>query len=84
VVFFGGCAAGTSIQLDTRRMHYDSLTLLAPFHFRPQDVARARDLLAERKLGADRIINQRRRLDELPQVFDLLERGDVLKCAIIP
>jgi len=84
VVFFGGCAAGTSVQLDTRRMHYDSLTLLAPFHFRPADVRRARDLLAERKLGAGRIINARRRLSELPQVFDLLERGEVLKCAIIP
>jgi L-iditol 2-dehydrogenase len=84
VVFFGGCAAGTSIQLDTRRMHYDSLTLLAPFHFRPADVIRARQLLAERKLGVDRIINERRRLSELPQVFDLLEKGDVLKCAIIP
>ncbi len=84
VVFFGGCAAGTSLQLDTRRMHYDSLTLLAPFHYRPQDVRRARDLLVERKLGAGRIINERRRLSELPQVFDLLEQGDVLKCAIIP
>jgi L-iditol 2-dehydrogenase len=84
VVFFGGCAAGTSIQLDTRRMHYDSLTLLAPFHFRPADVIRARQLLAERKLGVDRIIKERRRLSELPQVFDLLEKGDVLKCAIIP
>jgi L-iditol 2-dehydrogenase len=84
VVFFGGCAAGTSIQLDTRRMHYDSLTLLAPFHFRPADVIRARDLLAERKLGVGRIINEHRRLSELPLVFDMLERGDVLKCAIIP
>ncbi len=84
VMFFGGCAAGTSIQLDTRRMHYDSLTLLAPFHYRPLDVRRARDLLADRKLGAGRIINQRRRLSELPQVFDMLEGGDVLKCAIIP
>ncbi len=84
VVFFGGCAAGTSVQLDTRRMHYDSLTLLAPFHFRPADVIRARQLLAERNLGVGRIINEHRRLSELPQVFDMLERGDVLKCAIIP
>jgi L-iditol 2-dehydrogenase len=84
VVFFGGCAAGTSVQLDTRRMHYDSLTLLAPFHYRPADVLRTRDLLIERKLRVDRIINERRRLSQLHEVFDLLERGDVLKCAIIP
>jgi len=84
VVFFGGCAAGTTVQLDTRRMHYDSLTLLAPFHFRPADVRCARELLAGRQLGAERIINGHRRLSDLPEVFDLLERGEVLKCAIIP
>jgi L-iditol 2-dehydrogenase len=84
VVFFGGCAAGTTVQLDTRRMHYDSLTLLAPFHFRPADVRRARDLLAQRQLGAERIINGHRCLSDLPEVFDLLERGEVLKCAIVP
>jgi L-iditol 2-dehydrogenase len=84
VVFFGGCAAGTSVQLDTRRMHYDGLTLLAPFHFRPVDVRRACELLAQRELGVERIINSRRTLNDLPEVFDLLERGEVLKCAIIP
>jgi L-iditol 2-dehydrogenase len=84
VVFFGGCAAGTSVQLDTRRMHYDSLTLLAPFHFRPADVKSACELLEGRKLGVEKIINGRRRLDELAEVFQLLERGEVLKCAIIP
>jgi L-iditol 2-dehydrogenase len=84
VVFFGGCAAGTALQLDTRRMHYDSLTLLAPFHFRPADVRRTRELLVERRLGVDRIITDRHPLNELGEVFDALERGDILKCAIIP
>jgi L-iditol 2-dehydrogenase len=84
VIFFGGCAAGTALQLDTRRMHYDSLTLMAPFHFRPVDVRRARELLVQRRLGVNRIITDRRRLSELSDVFDALERGDVLKCAIVP
>ena len=83
-VFFGGCPAGTGVRLDTRRMHYDNLTLFAPFHFRPADVRRARELLCERKLGVDKIINVRRRLGDLAEVFELLERGEVLKCAIIP
>jgi hypothetical protein len=65
-------------------MHYDNLTLLAPFHFRPRDVRRARELLAEDALGAGRIINARRRLSELAQVFALLEKGAALKCAVIP
>jgi L-iditol 2-dehydrogenase len=84
VMFFGGCASGTKLSLDTRRMHYDNLTLLAPFHFRPRDVRRAFELLSARKAGFGAIVNARRRLSELAEVFAMLERGDVLKCAVIP
>jgi L-iditol 2-dehydrogenase len=84
VVFFGGCPVNTALTIDTRRMHYDNLTLLAPFHFRPRDVADARDLLSAGRLGAGRLINARRSLSELDEVFALLERGAALKCAVIP
>ncbi len=84
VVLFGGCPANTSLNLDTRRMHYDNLTLLSPFHFRPRDVRRAFELLRDQSLGAARIITARRPLSELGEVFALLERGAALKCAVIP
>jgi L-iditol 2-dehydrogenase len=84
VVLFGGCPAGTALSVDTRRMHYDNLTLMAPFHFRPRDVRRAYDLLGARTLNAGRIVNARMRLSELSEVFQMLERGAVLKCAVIP
>jgi len=84
VVFFGGCPVDTTLSIDTRRMHYDNLTLMAPFHFRPRDVIRARDLLSAGSLGAGRLINARRSLSELGEVFAMLERGAVLKCAVIP
>jgi L-iditol 2-dehydrogenase len=84
VVLFGGCAAGTKLEVDTRRMHYDNLTLIAPFHFRPRDVRRAYELLADGCLGAGRIVNARRPLADIAGVFEMLERGTVLKCAVIP
>ncbi len=84
VVFFGGCPAGTTLSVDTRRMHYDNLTLMAPFHFRPRDVRRAYEMLAARSGGFGAIVNARRSLDDLTEVFAMLERGDVLKCAVIP
>jgi len=84
VVFFGGCPANTTLEVDTRRMHYDNLSLLAPFHFRPRDVRRAFEVLRDKTLNAGRIISARRRLSELGEVFELLERGAVLKCAVIP
>jgi L-iditol 2-dehydrogenase len=84
VVFFGGCPTGTALNVDTRRMHYDNLTLMAPFHYRPRDVRRAYELLAGRALNVGAIVNARMRLGELAEVFDMLERGVVLKCAVIP
>jgi L-iditol 2-dehydrogenase len=84
VVFFGGCPVDTALSVDTRRMHYDNLTLLAPFHFRPRDVRRAYELLCEGRLGAGRLINARRSLADLDDVFAMLERGAMLKCAVIP
>ncbi|HTW87211.1 MAG TPA: alcohol dehydrogenase catalytic domain-containing protein [Candidatus Binataceae bacterium] len=84
VVFFGGCPAATVLNVETRRMHYDNLTLLAPFHYRPCDVKRAFELLGERRLGFERIVNGRRRLAELIDVFAMLDRGEILKCAVIP
>jgi len=84
VTFFGGCPPGTALSVDTRRMHYDNLTLLAPFHYRPRDVRRAYQMLSDGGLGAGAIINAHRRLGEIAQVFALLERGAVLKCAVIP
>jgi L-iditol 2-dehydrogenase len=84
VVFFGGCPANTALNVDTRRMHYDNMTLLAPFHFRPRDVRRAFELLRDHRIAAAGLINARRRLDELDEVFSLLERGAALKCAVIP
>lgn len=84
VVFFGGCPADTTLKVDTRRMHYDNLTLLAPFHFRPCDVKRAFQVLGDGRTRAGAIINARRRLGELGEVFSMLERGEVLKCAVVP
>jgi L-iditol 2-dehydrogenase len=84
VVLFGGCPAGTALSVDTKRMHYDNLSLLSPFHYRPHDVRRAVELLCERKLNVGGIINQRRHLSELGEVFTMLERGAVLKCAVVP
>jgi hypothetical protein len=57
---------------------------MAPFHFRPRDVRRAYELLEGRALNAGAVVNARMRLGDLVEVFAMLERGVVLKCAVIP
>ncbi len=41
VNFFGGCASGTKVQLDTNRLHYSEVTLKATFHHTPETVRKA-------------------------------------------
>ncbi len=41
VNFFGGCANGTKVALDTQRLHYNELTLKATFHHTPETVRKA-------------------------------------------
>jgi len=85
VVFFGGCApGGTSIRLDTRRAHYEELTLLGAFHHTPGTIRRAVEALQSGALVPDSLITHRMRLDEVARALDLMARGEALKVLIEP
>jgi L-iditol 2-dehydrogenase len=85
VNFFGGCASGTKVALDTNRLHYSEVTLKATFHHTPESVRKAFALIAERKIrGADYITGEAP-LSRLQQVLrHMLNRNGDIKTAIIP
>jgi len=85
VNFFGGCATGTKVELDTNRLHYSELTLKATFHHTPQTVRRAFALIAEKKVESDDYVTGEAPLSKLKQVLQqMLDRGSQIKTAIIP
>ena len=84
VVFFGGCAPGTSIRLDTRRTHYEELALLGAFHHTPGTFRRAVEALESGALAPDCLITHRMRLDEVGHALDLMAKGQALKVLIRP
>ena len=84
VVFFGGCAPGTSIRLDTHRAHYEELTLLGAFHHTPELIRKAVDLLASGILVPDGLITHRMPLEAVRTALDLMAKGDALKVLIEP
>ena len=84
VVFFGGCAPGTSITLDTRRAHYEELTLLGAFHHTPELIRRAVELMESGVLVPDGLITHRMRLETVRQALDLMAKGEALKVVIEP
>jgi L-iditol 2-dehydrogenase len=85
VNFFGGCASGTKVQLDTNRLHYSEVTLKATFHHTPETVRRAFALIAEKKIRSTDYITGEAPLSRLQQVFHhMLNRNGDIKTAIIP
>lgn len=85
VNFFGGCATGTRVELDTNRLHYSELTLKATFHHTPQTVRRAFSLIAEKKVRSTDYVTGEAPLSKLKQVLQqMLDRGSQIKTAIIP
>jgi L-iditol 2-dehydrogenase len=85
VNFFGGCANGTKVELDTQRLHYSEITLKATFHHTPESVRKAFALISERKIKGTDYITGEEPLSRLRDVLHhMLNRNGDIKTAIIP
>jgi L-iditol 2-dehydrogenase len=85
VNFFGGCAAGTKVEIDTDRLHYNDITLKASFHHTPAACRKAFDLLASGRFKCSEYITGRAQLSDLETVLRRLsDRSNDIKTAIIP
>jgi L-iditol 2-dehydrogenase len=85
VNFFGGCALGTHVNLDTNRIHYSDITLRSTFHHTPAICRRALDMIAGGRFQAQAFITGRAHLYELNRVFEkLMKRSSEIKTAIVP
>jgi len=69
VNFFGGPPSGTSVALDTNRLHYGDITLKASFHHTPATCRTAFALLAGGRFLADEFITGQASLNAVPEVF---------------
>ncbi len=69
VNFFGGPPVGTTVALDTNRLHYGDITLKASFHHTPAACRAAFDLLKSGRFKCADYITRRAGLEELPGIF---------------
>jgi L-iditol 2-dehydrogenase len=84
VVLFGGCAPGTSIRLDTRRLHYEELRLVGVFHHTPAAIRRAVAMLVDGRLDPSPLVTHEMGLERVPEALTLMSRGEALKVLIRP
>ena len=84
VILFGGCAPGTSVRLDTRRTHYEELTLVGAFHHTPDMIRRAVELLESKAIEPSGLLTHRMGLGQVKEALALMERGETMKVLVDP
>ena len=84
--FFGGCPAGTTVELDTSLLHYSEITCKATFHHTPRHVRRALEFIADGSVTASHLVTHEEPLAQLPRVLAELahSRNGHIKTAIVP
>lgn len=81
---FGGCESGTTVQIDTRRLHYDELKIISVFHHTPYYVSKAFRLIVNRLIDVRSLITETMPLKDLQTALELHEHGKAIKVAIKP
>jgi L-iditol 2-dehydrogenase len=84
VQLFGGCPPGTTVPLDTHRLHYSEITVKSAYHHRPATFRRALDLLAGGTLHPQALLSAERPLAELEAALRSMRRREALKVVIRP
>lgn len=83
VVFFGGRERGTTLELDTYRLHYEELTIRGAFHHTPRHVRAALAFLVSGAYPWERLVTHEVGLDGVAALFADPPR-DYLKAAVRP
>jgi L-iditol 2-dehydrogenase len=76
VNFFGGCPSGTTVALDTTRIHYSNLKLLASFHHTPRTIRRALEHIEAGLVRSADFVDGECSLNELPTLFQSMASGN--------
>jgi L-iditol 2-dehydrogenase len=84
VILFGGCAPGTSVRVDTRRTHYEELTLVGTFHHTPATIRSAVELLESKAIEPGALLSRRVGLAEVREALVSMERGETMKVLVDP
>ncbi|MFA5190932.1 MAG: alcohol dehydrogenase catalytic domain-containing protein [Verrucomicrobiia bacterium] len=81
---FGGCASNTKITVDTGLIHYNEVTIKGVFHFTPEYVRRAMNLIAQGSVNTDIFITHEFPLSRISEAIELLVNQVGIKISIKP
>lgn len=84
VNLFGGCARGTKISIDTSLIHYSQINIKGVFHYTPQHVKRAFNIICNKIIDIDALITYEFPLSEISTVIEMMLAHKGIKIAVIP
>lgn len=84
VHLFGGCKSGTTVNLDTRQLHYDEIQIISVFHHTPQYFRQALDLIADGHVDVTKLITKKMPLSEAKQAILDHADGKAIKVLLTP
>ena len=65
VHFFGGCKSGSTVTLDTTKMHYGDIRLMSVFHHTPKYFRMALDYIASGEVEVEKLITKTIGLEDI-------------------
>ena len=84
VHLFGGCKEGSTINIDTRRLHYDEIKVLSIFHHTPLYFREALKMISENKIPVDKLITDTVSLEHTEEALIKHMNGRAIKVLIKP
>ena len=79
VHLFGGCSSGTTVNIDTRRIHYDEVNVVSVFHHTPKYFREALDLIASGQVDVEKLITRTMQMKYAKRALEMNQNGDAIK-----
>jgi len=79
VHLFGGCASGTTVNIDTCRLHYDEVKIISSFHHTPKYFKEALELIASGKIDVERLITAKMDMKYAKRAIEMHRDGEAIK-----
>ena len=81
---FGGCKAGSKIQVDTTRLHYDGLKILSVFHHTPEYFRKALEYIESGEVDVKQLISIELPLEKTQEAMEMHSSGKIIKALLRP
>lgn len=79
VHLFGGCSAGTTVNIDTRRLHYDEVNIISVFHHTPKYFRMALDLIVSGQVEVEKLITKTMQMKYAKRALEMHQNGEAIK-----